>query len=674
MAISSPGVGSNLPIDDIISKLMSAESRPLTLLATKEASYQAKLSAYGSLSGAVSAFQTAMASLNASTFQGLKSSVGDATIFGATPGNKAVAGSYQVKVTQLAQGQMLSAAGQGSKTAPIGSGASTTISFQLGTISGGTLTNGVYTGASFVQDADQTAGTITIDSSNNSLQGISDAINAANLGVKASITSDGSGSPERLVLTSTKTGEKSSMKITVDGDTDLENLLAYDPTLTQKLTQNNAAQNTNLTVNGLLISSATNTVNDVMGMTLNVLKIGESSLSVSQDTSSLEKGINDFIKAYNELNKTIKSLTAYTPSTVKGQAGTGGPLVGDATVRTVQEQVRKTLSSSLEGLSNTSMSLSKIGVAFQKDGSLALDSTKLKTAMTNNFSDIGALFATIGKATDSLINFSNSTAATKAGSYPITVSKLATQAKMTGDVDLNAGATIIAPNTKLNVKVDGISATVILTEGSYTAEALAAMLQAAVNGTSALSSASVKISAKVDADGHMQVISDRYGSASNVMIDSSSGTTASTIFGSVTTGSVGEDVVGTIGGVAAAGSGQLLTGASGTPSEGLKLEILGGALGDRGRIDFSQGYADRLNKLADGFIGTEGLIPGRTTGINSSIAALGKQGDVLELRLTQIEKNYRAQFTALDVLIAGMNATSTFLTQQLAQIANLSSQ
>ncbi len=674
MAISSPGIGSNLPIDQLITDLMNNERLPLTTLARKEASYTQKLSAYGSLSGAVSAFQSAMASLNASTFQGLKAAVGDATIFSANPGNKAVAGNYQVKVTQLAQGQMLSAVGQGSKTAPIGSGTATTISFQLGTISGGTLANGVYTGASFVQDADQTAGTITIDSSNNSLQGISDAINAANLGVKASITSDGSGSPERLVLTSSKTGEKSSMKITVDGDADLENLLAYDPTGTQKLTQNNAAQNTNLTVNGLLISSATNTVNDVMGMTLNVLKIGESSLSVSQDTSSLEKGINDFIKAYNELNKTIKDLTAYTPSTVKGQAGTGGPLVGDATVRTIQEQVRKTLSSSLEGLSNTSMSLSKIGVAFQKDGSLALDSAKLKTAMTSNFSDIGALFATIGKATDSLINFSNSTAATKAGSYPITVSKLATQAKMTGDVDLSAGSTIIAPNTKLSVKVDGISATVILTEGSYTAEALATMLQAAVNGTSALSSAGVKISAKVDADGHMQVISDRYGSASNVEIASNAGTSANTIFGSVTTGSIGEDVVGTIGGVAAAGSGQFLTGASGTAAEGLKLEIVGGALGDRGRIDFSQGYADRLKKLADGFIGTDGLISGRTTGINNSIAALGKQGDALELRLVQIEKNYRAQFAALDVLIAGMNSTSTFLTQQLAQIASLSSQ
>src|SRR5690606_15475990 len=185
----------------------------------KEAAYQTKLSAYGNLSGAVSAFQSAMNNLGkASSFETLKTSVGDSTILSASATPKAISGSYQINVTQLAQAQTLSSAGQISKTATIGSGAATTISFQFGTISGGTFADGEHTGATSTQDAEQAAGSITIDSSNNSLQGIRDAINAANIGVTATLISDGSAAPERLVLTSTKTGEKSSMKITVDGD------------------------------------------------------------------------------------------------------------------------------------------------------------------------------------------------------------------------------------------------------------------------------------------------------------------------------------------------------------------------------------------------------------------------------------------------------------------------
>ena len=107
------------------------------------------------------------------------------------------------------------------------------------------MANGVYTGASFAENPDQPSGSITIDSSNNSLQGIRDAINKAGLGVTATIVADGSAEPNRLVLTSDKTGAASSMKITVDGDAALQNLLGYDPADggAQKLSQTSAAQN-----------------------------------------------------------------------------------------------------------------------------------------------------------------------------------------------------------------------------------------------------------------------------------------------------------------------------------------------------------------------------------------------------------------------------------------------
>lgn len=675
MAISSPGIGSNLPIDDIITKLMVAESAPLTSFAKKEASYQAVLSGYGSLQGALSSFQSAMANLGkASTFQTYKTSVTDATIFSATGTNKALPGSYQINVSQLAQAQTLSSVGQANRTTAIGSGSNTTISFQFGTISGGTLTDGIYSGATFNQDAKQATGTVTIDSSNNSLQGIRDAINAAKVGVTASLISDGSATPDRLVITSNKTGETSSMKITVSGDAAVESLLQYDPVATQGLTQNSAAQNAKLTVNGTPISSASNTVNEaIQGVTLNVSKIGTTTLSIAQDTAAVEGNVSAFVKAYNDLNTTIKNLTAYTAPTKQGELGTGGPLVGDSTVLSIQRQVRKTLTESLTGLSNSTISLPQIGVSFQKDGSLALDSAKLQKAMANNFGSIGELFATMGKTSDSLVNFTSSTGSTKAGSYAVAISKLATQSSMTGTVDLRSSNTTIVANTSLDVKVDGISTKISLTEGSYNATELASMIQSAINGAPSLTTASSSVTANIDDDGFLHLTSNRYGSGSNISVMSDSGTDVADLFGTVNAGIAGEDVVGTIGGVAATGSGQFLSAATGTNAQGLKLEILGGALGNRGVIDFSQGYADRLNKLTDNFIGATGLIPSRKDGINSTIKGISAESDAFSLRLDAIEKRYRAQFTALDVMISSLKSTQEFLTQQLEQISNLSS-
>jgi flagellar hook-associated protein 2 len=383
----------------------------------------------------------------------------------------------------------------------------------------------------------------------------------------------------------------------------------------------------------------------------------------------VQTSVNAFVKAYNDLNTTLAKLTAYTPATKAGDPGTGAALFGESSVRTIQDQIRNTLTASLAGLSNSNMNLPQIGVGFDKDGNMTVDSDKLSKALKNNFNDIAGLFATVGKPTDSLINFTSSGTATKAGSYDINITKLATQASMTGGVSLTGGPVTIASDTTLDVKIDGISATVSLTAGNYTASQLASMVQSAINGTSKLSTAGVAVTAKIDANGALQLTSNRYGSASNISVQSGAGTSASTLFGSVTAGTDGVDVEGTIGGVVATGSGQILTAPTGSDAGGLKIEVLGGALGARGKIDFSQGYADRLNKLVDSFTGTNGLLSANTASINSSIKSIDDQRDALNVRLAQIEKTYRAQFTALDVSVASMQSTQNFLTQQLAQIA-----
>ncbi|CAN7252637.1 flagellar filament capping protein FliD [Massilia sp. LjRoot122] len=678
--MATSGIGSGLDVNGIVSQLMAIEARPLTVLARKEASYQAKLSAYGSVSGALSSFQSALKSLSSpDRFQTVTATPGDATIFTGTATVKAVAGNYSVNVTQLAKAQTVSSAGMASPTTTIGDGAKTTLTFEFGTISGGKLVDGKYTTdpsatsptPAFTQDAKRSVGTVVIDASNNSLQGIRDAINKAGIGVTASIISDGSDTPNRLVLTSDKTGASSSMKISVaraDGappDSSISDLLAYDPAGTQQLKQTSAALDTKLSVNGVDVSSPTNTVEGaIQGVNLTVSKVGESSLKVERDTGAVRGAINTFVKAFNDLDKTIKGVSSYDAATKQA-----GLLLGDSSVRGIRSQIRGMLSEEVEG--SKLKNLMQLGMGFKKDGTLEVDSAKLDKIIANNFDDIAGLFASMGSTTDSLVSYTSSTSATRPGEWALNVDALATQGSLkaaAAPADLNI---VQGVNDQLAMTIDGVSATITLPARTYTPASLALALQSAVNSASEFASKDVAISVEADADGKLGITSKRYGSASTVTVG---GNGAENLFGTSPEIRGGADIAATINGIKAEGSGQSLTGARGTPAEGLKLLIAGGATGARGTVGFSQGFAHQLSAIVDNFVGSKGLVASQTDSINSNIKALGKQKEALNVRLEAMEKRYRAQYVALDAMLTNMSNTSNYLTQQLQQISNLSSQ
>ena len=510
---------------------------------------------------------------------------------------------------------------------------------------------------------------VVVDSTNNTLAGIRDAINKAGIGVTASIIADGSDAPNRLVLTSTRTGASSSMKITVDGDAALQNLLSYNPAdaAGQKLSESTSAADTQLTVNGIAITSATTNVTDaIQGVSITAIKEGSTTLTVTRDTATMTSTINAFVKAYNDVNKTLKDLTAYDATTK-----VAGPLIGDATVRAIQVELRRMLSTPIPELSGSFKTLSDVGIAFQKDGSLLADANKLKNALTSKPGEVAALFSPFGTPSDSLVGFVSSTSKTQANKYELKLTAMATQGKQVGNLDLNAAPTVIDADTTMNVTLDGISATVALTAGSYTAAQLAAMVQSAINGTKAFSDASFSVKATIDDNGFLNLASNRYGSTSAVHMTSATGTSATNLLGSGPISTAGVDVAGTIGGMEAGGSGQYLTGAIGTTAEGLKLLITGGTTGDRGTIDFSRGFADKLKDLVSGYLGSAGLIAGRTNGLKSSIEHIDTTRESINSRLIETEKRYRAQFNALDATISSMNQTSLFLQQQLANLPKL---
>jgi flagellar hook-associated protein 2 len=664
MSISSPGIGSGLDVNSIVSKLMSVEQQPLTLLDTKEASYQSKITAYGSLQSALSTFQTAVQGLSDATkLLSTKATPADTTVLGASASSIAVPGSYSVEVSKLAQSQKLIAVGQASTTATIGVG---TLSFDFGTISGATVdSSGKYTGATFTSNGNGVK-TVTINASNNSLLGIRDAINQANIGVSATIVNDGGTSPYRLALTSTAIGQSNSMKITTT-DAGLTALLGQDPgsNTGQNLSETITAQNAQLTVDGVAVSKTSNSVSDVIqGVTLNLLKTNvgaATTVTVAHDSASVTTAVNAFAKAYNDLNTAMSGLSSYDASTK-----TAGILQGDSALRTIQYQIRNTLSSAITGAGSSYTTLSSIGVSFQKDGTLSVDSTKLQSAIDTNFDNIAGLFAATGKATDSLVNYSSATANTKAGTYALNVTQLATQGKVIGSGAANLTITA-GTNDSFSMTVDGVNATVALAAGTYTADTLASALQSAINGASAFSSAGVSVAITHDAGGIMTLTSNRYGSASNVSV---AGNGASNLLGGAPApaSAAGVDVAGTINGAAAAGSGQYLTGAIGNDAEGLKVLVSGGVTGDRGTVNYSQGYAFKLDALVGSMLSSAGPITTRIDGANQSIKDIGNQRDALNRRLVTIEAAYRAQYTALDVTISNLTQTQSALTQELASI------
>ncbi|MEJ8811111.1 flagellar filament capping protein FliD [Variovorax ureilyticus] len=404
--ISSVGVGSNLDLASLLTQLQTAESQPLTALDTKAKSFTSKLTAYGTVQSALSTLQTAAQKLSdPALFQTVTGTPTVSGILAATSTDPSSAGNYTIKVSQLAQAQSMIATGQASATTAIGSGK---ITIDFGTITGGTLdaATGTYTGSGFTAYSSRTAKSLTIDSPNNTLTGIRDAINAANAGVTASIVNDGSGTPYRLVLNSTTTGETSSMRISVNGDAALQSLMGNDPAGTQNLKQTVAAQNAKLDVNGIAITSTTNTVKEaIQGTTLTLVQTGTTGLSMKANTSTVTSAINDFVKAYNSLQSTAKSLTAYDTDT-----NTGGALVGDTTLRNIMNRVRQVLATPQSTGANDLKVLNEIGVAFQKDGTLLVDSTKLASALDTNLEGVSNLFASgtgstsgFGKQLDSLI-------------------------------------------------------------------------------------------------------------------------------------------------------------------------------------------------------------------------------------------------------------------------------
>ena len=305
-SITSTGIGSGLDIAGLVKQLVAAEGQPTDLrLSRKEASAQAKLSAFGSLKSALADFRDTLETMkDLTSFLKRKAASSDDSVFTVSVDETALPADYSIEVVQLAQAQKLT------------SGAFTDADTVVGT---GTLTIVVGAESFNIEATDE----------NNTLAGIRDAINAAldNSAVAATIVNADAGS--HIILSGLNSGVSNSITVTQSGGDGGLSALEYDPgNGLNALTETLAAQDSIVRIDGFEIAADSNSIaNAVDGVTIELLAEAPGvteALVVENDEAAVRETLDKFVETYNTLIDTLDQLTKFDVETESA-----APLVGD---------------------------------------------------------------------------------------------------------------------------------------------------------------------------------------------------------------------------------------------------------------------------------------------------------------------------------------------------------
>ncbi|MDK8463875.1 flagellar filament capping protein FliD [Marinobacter sp. SS13-12] len=653
-SISSLGIGSGVLNSDLVDQLVAAERKPTDTRLTRQTQQnEALLSAYGKLRSAVTELRLPMRQLSSpDNLKAFSASSSNSDIGVSVDSTKASRGTYSVEVTSLASAQALAsqAVFADRDSTSVGQG---TLKLSVGD----KITN------------------VTIDSSNDSLQGLANAINESDAGVSAGVIDTGNG--YQLVLSADETGTANSVSISVSGDsggtnTDNEGLsrFAFNDTMDPGagLQETIAANDAVMKVNGVEVTRSSNTFENVIdGLTFDATALGTSTVKVEQDLGAVADRVQGFVDKFNALQSTIDSLAGFN-----AESGTGSLLTGDSTVRNIQNQLRSILTRVVPGMENASIrSLADVGITTDwETGGLEFDRDKFEEQLKANPDDVTALFAEQGRASDGQVEFVRSGLDTEPGKYDINVTQAATRGQLVGGTALGNSFDITDTNDELALTVNGdITVNLALTQGTYAdQQSMLDEIQAQLDSNNALNAAGVSVQAGVDGAGNLSFTSSSYGSESSVSL--SSAENAAT-FGLDTNASTdGLDVAGTIDGRTAEGDGQVLFLSSDNGgASGLQVRILGDQTGDRGSINFIEGVGERTVDLVTSMVGAGGAFESRTDSLNRELDQIQESRTRLEERVAAYRERLVSQFSAADALISQLNSTRDYVTQQLAALA-----
>jgi len=396
--------GASIDTGSLVTSLTAAQKTSVeTPITTQQTANTAQISSVASISSDLTAFSTSLNTLvSGGTLQTqpVSSATGVLTV-SAVAGQAIGSLSSTISVAQIAKAQSVKSTAY-----------TTAQAFNYGTLS--------------FSVGGATAVTVNVSTDNDTLAGIAQSINAASAGVTASVIS-GSDGKSTLVLKGT-TGAAQAFTVTGTDSTDSSvtqpsggtslSALSFDPTATASSTDTmsstQAAQDAQLTVDGVTVSRATNSFSDVVpGVQINLVGVGSTSLSSTPATSAITEAVNDFVSAYNSLLSELNTATAAATSTADA-----GPLRGNTAIRALQSQLTKLTTTPLNS-SGTIRTLAELGVKTAQDGTISVDATQLSTMLTNYPDDVEQMFMTTQTSSSPKVLINSAAGSAASGVYTV---------------------------------------------------------------------------------------------------------------------------------------------------------------------------------------------------------------------------------------------------------------
>lgn len=647
---SISGIISGLKTDDIIAKLIELGKKPIDRLQNNKNALNAKVAAWQDFNTRVKALNDkADALAKADTFATKTITSSDSNLVTGTASTSAQAGSYYIKITNLATTHQLKAEGYA----------------DISSNTAGTGTISINVGTGDVK-------TIDIDSNNNSLNGIKDAINRADAGVTASIINDGTvTNPYRLIITSNTSGQ--------DGAITFNNTLTGGSGL--NISELQAAENAEVTIGSgagaLTVEIGSNQVDTVIpGVTLNLQSVDALkviTIKVDNDTTKIKQAVTDFVNQYNNLIDYSNLQFKYNTDN-----NTSGTLFGDYNLSRVMSDMSSKMMDPVSSLNQSITILSQIGITTNSDGKMSINDTDLDKALKDDLVSVKNLFATKGDSSNASVSYLSSTANTKASGtdgYAVVVTTVATQSRITAGVAqteaLIADETLTINGKSVNLITGMTQADVIDEINKNTNITGVAASATGLDGTGTGNYLNLK-RVSYGASGAISVLSSQSNGGGTPTTNTSGIGTLAIDLNNVTgeantgTGLAGVDIAGTINGETATGLGQVLSGnANNANTAGLRLLITGNTAGNFGSVVFTRGvgglFSDYTSALTDSTSGT----------IFDAEKSLKDQISIIDTRMTDLQTMLDLQQARLESQFAAMERAMSQLQAQGQQIASV---
>ncbi|HMO14443.1 MAG TPA: flagellar filament capping protein FliD [Pirellulaceae bacterium] len=657
---SIDGLISGLNTETIINGLVSLQKAQVDRLSARKSIIQSQQQAFQGIEARLLAMRTKLNQLNRtnnSLFNARKVHSSHENIVTATATENSAIGNYSLRVTGRANAHQI---GSNTFTSPSQEITTGTISLQVG---------------------NRPPQEITIDSTNNTVDGLVQAINSQVADVSAAIINDQGTGTSRILLTSKFTGAVNEISI-------VNNLNSEDGIARPDFSGPAVQQASNAIVQlgsgpgAIVVEYETNRVTTLIeGVTLNLLSVDldqDVQLTISRDTDRAEQAIREFADEFNSLMSFIQAQTKFDSET-----GVASPLIGNRNVTDLRNRLLAIVTETVPGLNGSINRLSQIGLNIDSSGNLNVDNGRLSNALNGNIqglaaNDVGRLFGMTGTSTNIGIEFILGSAKTKSSSVPyqINISQAAEQASITAGTQINSPVVIDSTNNTFQISIDGIeSETLTLTEGTYTASQLATHLQAVINASPKLGNREVIVSTEGDA---LRITSKSYGSSSKV--SHLNGTSLSALGFSGNESAIGKDVAGSFivnGNIeAATGNGRVLIGNSGNEhTADLQVRVTLAAnqvgAGIEGEIVVTRGATSRLDQFFGDFLDSQ---KGSANTVNNRFADQISSIDRSITRVNQLSDAKRAQlvrqFASLERALNALQTTSSIVASQLFGLQN----